>query len=212
MVFWRWLVRAVLMQSGNSITRDLDKLNWVKWSIIIIINGGILSPDRFPPLSSRTKTHHGGNLSWWEYAGRPKIRSFGPPAAKLWPNIFQYISIYFSTDWRALDDHKVHQKQKLFREGFASDCVWPSLGMVGNAGTPRKNVSLRKCTFRGLRLSLCHFGRQVPESPVSQLQNGVSTSSLPNWHLKFTQGPTHFFNGNFRGHWMADFTSGLQWA
>ena len=33
--------------------------------------------------------------------------------------------------------------------------------------------------FRGLRLSLGHFGQQVPESPVSQLQNGVSTSSLP---------------------------------
>ena len=32
------------------------------------------------------------------------------------------------------------------------------------------------------------------------------------WHLKFTQGPTHFVNGNFRGCWMADFTSGLQWA
>ena len=33
--------------------------------------------------------------------------------------------------------------------------------------------------FRGLRLSLGHFGQQAPESPVSQLQNGVSTSSLP---------------------------------
>ena len=35
----------------------------------IITYGGNLSPDRFPPYSSRTKTHHGGNLSWWEYAG-----------------------------------------------------------------------------------------------------------------------------------------------
>ena len=33
--------------------------------------------------------------------------------------------------------------------------------------------------FWGLRLSLVHFGRQAPESHVSQLQNGVSTSSLP---------------------------------
>ena len=65
------VILAVSMQPGNSITRDRDELNWVKWLIIIIINGGILSPDRFPPLSSRTKTHHGGNLSWWEYAGRP---------------------------------------------------------------------------------------------------------------------------------------------
>ena len=47
------------------------------------------------------------------------------------------------------------------------------------SGTPRKNVSFRKCDFRGLRLSLGHFGRWVPESPFFQLQNGVSTSSLP---------------------------------
>ena len=53
-----------------------DELNWVKWLIIIIINGGILSPDRFPPLSLRTKTHHGGNLPWWEYAGRPSSWSW----------------------------------------------------------------------------------------------------------------------------------------
>ena len=33
--------------------------------------------------------------------------------------------------------------------------------------------------FRGLRLSLGHFGQQAPESPVSQLENGVSTSFLP---------------------------------
>ena len=33
--------------------------------------------------------------------------------------------------------------------------------------------------FRGLRLSLGHFGQQAPERPVSQPQNGVSTSSLP---------------------------------
>ena len=33
--------------------------------------------------------------------------------------------------------------------------------------------------FRGLTLSLGDFGRQVPESPLFQLQNGVSTSSLP---------------------------------
>ena len=44
-----------------------------------------------------------------------------------------------------LDDHKVQQKQKLFREQYALDYLWPSLGMVGNAETPRKNVSFRKC-------------------------------------------------------------------
>ena len=76
MVFWRGVFRAVSMQSGNSITKDRDKLKWVKCLIIIIINGGILSPDIFPPLSSQTKTHHGGNLSWWEYAGRPFYETY----------------------------------------------------------------------------------------------------------------------------------------
>ena len=33
--------------------------------------------------------------------------------------------------------------------------------------------------FQRLRLFLGHFGPQAPESPVSQLQNGVSTSALP---------------------------------
>ena len=65
-----YLRRVELSQMINN-HHQWDELNWVKWLIIIIINGGILSPDRFPPLSSRTKTHHGGNLSWWEYAGRP---------------------------------------------------------------------------------------------------------------------------------------------
>ena len=45
---------------------------------------------------------------------------------------------------------------------------------------PQKKMFLSEnVIFRGLRLSLGHFGQQVPESPVSQLQNGVSTSSLP---------------------------------
>ena len=33
--------------------------------------------------------------------------------------------------------------------------------------------------FGGLRLSFGHFGQQAPKSHASQLQNGVSTSSLP---------------------------------
>ena len=65
-----YLRRVELSQMINN-HHQWDELNWVKWLIIIIINGGILSPDRLPPLSSQTKTHHGGNLSWWEYAGRP---------------------------------------------------------------------------------------------------------------------------------------------
>ena len=43
-----------------------------------------------------------------------------------------------------LDDHDVHQKLKMFREGFALDYVWPSFLMALNAGTSRKKVSLGK--------------------------------------------------------------------
>ena len=99
MVFCCWLFRAVLMQSGNSITRDRDELNWVKWLIIIIINGGILSPDRFPPLSSRTKTHHGGNLSWWEYAVRPRWWGWwwgwwDIQYGQSWPIMLRYLKLF----------------------------------------------------------------------------------------------------------------------
>ena len=76
-----------------------------------------------------------------------------------------------------LDYHKVHQKPKLFREGSALNYVWSS---VSTPGPPPEKMSLSEnVVFRGLRLSLCHFGQQVPEGPVSQLQNGASTSSLP---------------------------------
>ena len=78
-----------------------------------------------------------------------KIRSFGSPVAKLWPNIFQYISIYFTKSWFALVCHKVHQKQKLFFGGYKLDYLWPSLVMVSNDGTPSKNVSFRKFDFSG---------------------------------------------------------------
>ena len=44
---------------------------------------------------------------------------------------------------------------------------------------PQKNVSFRNVIFQGLRLYLSYIGQLGPESPVSQLQNGVSTSSLP---------------------------------
>ena len=32
------------------------------------------------------------------------------------------------------------------------------------------------------------------------------------WHLKITQGPTRYFNGNIRGCKMENFTNGLHWA
>ena len=55
---------------------------------------------------------------------------------------------------------------------------------IGGYGWDRRNlqktVSFREnVIFRGFDLSLGHFGQQGPESPVSQLQNGASTSSLP---------------------------------
>ena len=54
----------------------------------------------------------------------PKIRSFGPPVAKLWPNILQYISAKLTLDY-----HKV-QKQKLFCERFALDLGFPPVILV----------------------------------------------------------------------------------
>ena len=59
-------------------------------------------------------------------------------------------------------------------------CIELRLVFGFNARTPPEKMSLSEnVVFRGLRLSLCHFGQQVPEGPVSQLQNGASTSSLP---------------------------------
>ena len=43
----------------------------------------------------------------------------------------------------------------------------------------KKRFLSENMIFRGLRLSLGHFGQQVPESPGSQLQSGVSTAPLP---------------------------------
>ena len=48
-----------------------------------------------------------------------------------------------------------------------------------NAGTPTKNVISGNVIFWLLRLSPGHFGQEAIESPVSQLQNGVLTSSVP---------------------------------
>ena len=65
----------------------------------------------------------------------------------------------------------------------AARCIGIFLAF-GRNWTKRRNPLKKRflsenVIFRGLRLSLGHFGQQAPESPVSQLQNGVSTSSLP---------------------------------
>ena len=48
-----------------------------------------------------------------------------------------------------------------------------------NRNPPKKVFLSENMIFGGFRLSLDHFGQQAPKSPVSLLQNGVSTSSLP---------------------------------
>ena len=49
--------------------------------------------------------------------------------------------IYFSKSWMTLDDHKVHQKQKLFRGGFVLDCVWLRWEWLGTPEVPKILVS-----------------------------------------------------------------------
>ena len=80
---------------------------------------------------------------------------------------------------------KVLQKQKLSRGGFAFDYIWPLFSIVLSAGTPEKMFLSEKGVFQGPSLSLGHFGQQIPESPVFQPQNGVSTSSLSPFIVDF---------------------------
>ena len=55
----------------------------------------------------------------------PKIRSLGPPVARLWPNTFQYILIYFTKSWFALVFQQLDQKQNCFME----DMHWTTPGL-----------------------------------------------------------------------------------
>ena len=82
----------------------------------------------------------------------------------------------------------------------------------------QKNMILSEnVIFRGLRLSLDPFGQQAPESPVSQLQNGVSTSSAPPFIVDLLTNKDYprsnsFFQWDFRGRKKANLASGFQWA
>ena len=50
----------------------------------------------------------------------------------------------------------------------------------GKPKPPKKHIFINDMHWAVAGLnSQSHFGQQGPESPVSQLQNGVSTSSLP---------------------------------
>ena len=91
-------------------------------------------------------------------------------------NIFRYISAKIG--WLWMTTRYIKNKNCFVKDlhQTAPGLHWEWLGTP----EPREKMfPLENVTFRGLRLSLCHFGQQVPESPVSQLQNGVSTSSLP---------------------------------
>ena len=63
---------------------------------------------------------------------------------------------------------------------FMKDLHWTTSGLQSQwESTPEPPQKMFLVIFQGLRLSLGHFGQQALDSPVSQLQNGVSTSSLP---------------------------------
>ena len=133
-----------------------------------------------------------------------KIQSFEPPIAKFWPNTFQYISIYFSKSW--FPPRYIKNKNCFVKDlhWTTSSRRWEWLGMPE---PPQK--CFRKFLFLGLRLFLGHFGQQTPESPMSQLQKGVSTSLPPFFvDLLIIKVYPRFF----RVCSIADFTSGLQWA
>ena len=48
-------------------------------------------------------------------------RSFGLPVAKLWPNIFQYISIYFTKSWFPLVSYQLDPKKRYFHNVMHCD-------------------------------------------------------------------------------------------
>ena len=74
------------------------------------------------------------------------------------------------------------------------------MGFFGDSGFP--SVILVKKSLK----ALCLSSKMVHQHLLYLLSLWIY------WHLMFTQGPTHFFNGNFRGCQIDNFTSGLQWA
>ena len=111
----------------------------------------------------------------------------------LWPNIFQYISIYFTKSWFTLVHHQLDQKQNI----FINDIHWATPGLWSELKStpepPQKMFLSGNVIFRGLRISLGQFGQQAPESPVSQLQASfrcglIDIERLPKVQLVFSVG------------------------
>ena len=65
-----------------------------------------------------------------------------------------------------LDDNKVHHKQNWFVKELAF-----GLNASQRRDPPKKMFLSGNVISRGPKLSLGHFDQEVPESPVSQLQN-----------------------------------------
>ena len=88
---------------------------------------------------------------------------------------------------------------------FVNDMHWTTCGLRCERRNPPEQMFLSEnVILQVLKFSLCHFGQHVLESPVSQLQNGASTSSLPPFIvdlLTFKVYPrfNSFFKGGFGG-------------
>ena len=101
-------------------------------------------------------------------SGHLSLKSYG----QIYFNIFRYILrkagfLWFPTSY-------------IKKNIFINDYHWDIPGLHSQwFSTPEPPQKMFLVIFQGLRLSLGHFGQKVPESPVGQLQNGISTSPLP---------------------------------
>ena len=97
------------------------------------------------------------------------LQSYG----QIYFNIFQYILRKASLIW--CNTRCIKNKNC-----FMKDLHWATCGLKSQTPEPpHKRFLSENVIFWGLKLSLGHFGQHAYESLVYQLQNGVSTSSLP---------------------------------
>ena len=86
-----------------------------------------------------------------------------------------WVYTFFTKSWFPLVSYQLYQKNI-----FINDYHWDIPGLHSQwFSTPEPPQKMFLVIFQGLRLSLGHFGQQALDSPVSQLQNCVSTSFLP---------------------------------